>query len=550
MKFTVILRTPLAIAVSALLFWTLASGLTPSESFWPYWRGPAADGMAVGDAPLHWSDTQNVQWKMDIPGLGNSSPIVWGDQIFLTTAVPTGTPAQPVASATPAASPNPRGGFGGGSGPQTEHRFDVLCLDRKTGKILWQRTAKTAAPHEGFHSTYGSFASNSPVTDGKHVYAFFGSRGMYCFDMKGNLVWEKDFGVKMRMRMAFGEGTAPVLSGDRLVLVYDHEGDSFIVALDRTSGKEIWKVNRDEKSNWSTPLVVEYGGRKQVVVSASKKVRSYDLETGRLIWECGGLGANTIPQPVRQDGLVFVMSGYRDPMLMAIRLGREGDLTGSDAIVWSQTKGNSYTPSPVIFDNKLYALTDNGMVSCYDARTGEPYYHQVRLPKTYNFKSSPVGANGKLYLASENEDVIVLRMGEKFEVLATNTMPDQVFIATPAITGGEIFLRSKSRLYCIRESGQQVVAFWLRQQAAMSAYGKAQAREQPPLPASFSAKAPVGQTSATRLAAVGRDWIMVPLSGTATAASKPRPTMASPSPSPASAAAVTHAPQRMHLPGS
>jgi outer membrane protein assembly factor BamB len=195
---------------------------------------------------------------------------------------------------------------------------------------------------------------------------------------------------------------------------------------------------------------VEFKGRTEVVVAGSAKVRSYNLETGKTIWECAGLGANTIPQPVRQDDMVFVMTGYRNPNLMAIRLGREGDLTGTDAVVWTQVKGNSYTPSPVIFDNKLYVLTDTGMVSCYNSRTGEPYYHQVRLPKAYSFKSSPVGVNGKLYLASENEDVIVLRMGEKFEVLATNTMKDQVFIATPAVTGGEIFLRSKTSLFCIR----------------------------------------------------------------------------------------------------
>lgn len=431
MKVAVTFRIWLAVVGATLLFRTLAAGLAPEEGYWPYWRGPAADGMAIGDAPLHWSDTQNVRWKTDIPGLGNSSPVVWGDQIFLTTAIPTGAPAR---------------------GSQAEHKFDVLCLDRKTGKVLWQRTSKTAVPHEGAHETYGSFASNSPVTDGKHVYAFFGSRGTYCYDMNGNLIWQKDFGVQLRMKMGFGEGMAPVLSGDRLILVFDHEGESFMVALDKESGKEIWRTSRDEKSNWAAPLVVEFQGRKQVVVSATKKVRSYDLENGRLIWECGGLGGNTIPQPVRQDDLVFVMSGYTNPKLMAIRLGREGDLTGSDAIVWSQTKGNSYTPSPVIHDNKLYVLTDTGMVSCYNARTGEPYYQQVRLPRSYSFKSSPVGANGKLYLASEDGDIIVLRMGEKFEVLATNTMPDQMFIATPAITGGEIFLRSKHRLYCIHEN--------------------------------------------------------------------------------------------------
>jgi len=430
------------------LFWTHASSIVQDGGYWPYWRGPAADGMAVGDAPLHWSDTQNVRWKTDIPGRGSSSPVIWGNRIFVTTAVQTGpSPKQEEPAAKPPAKKMPFGG----SGPQAEHQFIVLCLDRNTGKILWQRTAITAVPHEGFHNTYGSFASNSPVTDGKNVYAFFGSRGMYCYDMTGNLVWKKDFGVKMRMRMAFGEGMAPVISGDRLILVFDHEGDSFMVQLNKNTGEEIWRVARDEATNWAAPLVVEYKGQKQIVVNGTKKVRCYDFATGDLIWECAGLGANPIPAPVVQDDLVFVMTGYMNPNLMAIRLGGKGDLTGTDAIVWSQTRGNSYTPSPVIHDNKFYALTDTGMVSCYNARTGEPYYHQVRLPKSYSFKSSPVGANGRLYLASENEDVVVLRMGEKFEVLATNTMADQMFIATPAIAEGEIYLRSQKTLFCIHE---------------------------------------------------------------------------------------------------
>ena len=420
---------------------------------WPYWRGPESNGMAIGDAPLHWSDTENVQWKTAIPGRGNSSPVLWGDKIFVTTAIPTGAASkkEPVAKAKPAPQRG-RGGFNAAAqGPQAEHKFDVLCIDRKTGKVLWQRTAKTAAPHEGFHGTYGSFASNSPVTDGKHVYAFFGSRGIYCYDLEGNLVWEKDFGVQMKMRMAFGEGMTPVLSDDRLILVFDHEGDSFMVVLDKNTGKEIWRVDRDEGSNWSAPLVVEHEGQKQIVVGATNKVRSYDYDSGKLIWECEGLGANPIPHPVMQNDLVIVMTGYQNPNLMAIRLGREGDLTGTDAVVWNQTRGNSYTPSPVLYDNKLYVLTDDGKISCYNARTGEPYYHQVRLPKSYNFKASPVGANGKLYLSSEDEDVIVLRMGEEYEVLATNAMKDEMFIATPAISQGEIFLRSQTHLFCVSD---------------------------------------------------------------------------------------------------
>ena len=237
-------------------------GLRARARDWPYWRGPAADGMAVGDAPVPWSATENVAWKTDIPGLGHSSPVVWGDFVFVTTAIKTGAPPRPRrrrrTRPTPAAAAAAAGRGPGGGGPQVEHKFDVLCLDRKTGKILWQRTAKTAVPHEGGHNTYGSFASNSPVTDGKYVYAFFGSRGMYCYDFKGTLVWQKDFGVQMRMKMAFGEGMAPVLSGNKLILVFDHEGDSFMVVLDKTTGKEIWRASRDEKTNWAAPLVVTF----------------------------------------------------------------------------------------------------------------------------------------------------------------------------------------------------------------------------------------------------------------------------------------------------
>jgi outer membrane protein assembly factor BamB len=453
MRAVPILRISSAVACAAIFLAAIASGLAPEKN-WFYWRGPNTDGMAVGDAPLNWSDTKdgskNVKWKTDIPGRGNSSPVIWGDQIFVTTAVKTGSSTTP---AVPAAGGSGGRGFSLSTpGPQAEHKFVVMSIDRKTGKILWERTATTATPHEGYHPQYGSFASNSPVTDGKNVYAFFGSRGMYCYDMGGKLIWQKDFGVQMKMRNGFGEGMAPVVSEDKLILVFDYEGESFIVVLDKNTGKELWRVRRNEISGWAAPLVVDYKGQKQIVVNATNKVRSYDFNTGKVIWECAGLGVNAIPAPVRQDDLIFAMTGYQKPNLMAIRLGREGDLTGADAVVWTQTKGNSYTPSPVICDNKLYVLTDSGMISCYNARTGEPFYQQQRLPKTYNFKSSLVGANGKLYLASENDDVIVLRMGEKFEVLATNTMEDQIFIATPAIQDGEIFLRSQNRLYCIHQN--------------------------------------------------------------------------------------------------
>jgi outer membrane protein assembly factor BamB len=445
-------KSTLAGCLSLLLVATSFTTINAqTAAHWPQWRGPFFNGMARGDAPTVWSDTTNIKWKTEIPGRGFSTPAIWGDRIFITTAIPTG-------KSTPAPTPNPneqaqgnQRRAGGGAGPLLEHRFEVLALDRKTGKVLWQRTAKVATPHEGYHRAYGSFASNSPVTDGKYVYAFFGSRGIYCYDFNGKLIWEQDPGVQMKMRLAFGEGTAPLLVGNRLFLVFDHEAESFIVALDKRNGKELWRAARDERSSWSTPLAIEHNGRTEIVVSATNRVRSYDPATGKVLWESGGLGANAIPVPVHQNGMVYVMSGYRDPKMMAIKLGEPGDLTGSDAIVWSHTRGVPYTASPVLYDNKLYVVTDNGMVSALNATTGEPYYTQTRLPKAYNLKSSPVGANGKLYLATEDGDVVVLKMGEKYEVIATNHLTDQVFIATPVIAAGEMFLRGQNTLFCISE---------------------------------------------------------------------------------------------------
>ena len=422
-----------------------ADAIADDAGDWPQWRGPTWNGIARGEAPLHWSDTEHVKWKADVPGRGHSSPVIWGDKIFVTTSVPT----SPAAAADPASNGR-RFGFGS-RGPQPEQKLILMCLDRKTGKLLWERVVKVATPHEGYHPQYGSFASNSPVTDGKHVIAFFGSRGVYCYDLDGNKIWEKDFGLQLRMFNGFGEGSWPTLEGDTLLLLFDHEGDSFLVAMDKSTGRELWRVARpDGNTNWSGPVVISYADRKQIIVSASRKVHAYDFETGKPLWECAGLGQNTIPAPVTDGSLVFVMSGFRNPNLLAIRLGRDGDLTGTDAVVWQNQRGNSYTSSPVLADGKLYVLTDSGMLSCFDAKTGKAYYQQQRLPKPYNFKASLVAAGGKLYLASEEGDVIVVNMGEKFEVVATNTLEGQTFIGTPAIADGEIYLRGQNTLFCIR----------------------------------------------------------------------------------------------------
>ena len=241
-------------------------------------------------------------------------------------------------------------------------------------------------------------------------------------------------------------------SDDKAVyLKFDHQGGSYMVALDKRTGKEIWKVDRDEDSSWAPPLVIEHEGRKQVVVAATTKVRAYEPATGKLIWECGGLGANVIPAPIVRRGILYVMSGYRNPNMLAIRLGRTGDLTGTDSIIWKNDRGNSYTPSPVLHDDKLYFVTDNGTLSCLNALSGQPYYQQQRLPKPCTIKSSLVGANGNLYISTEDGDVVVVKMGEKFEVLATNSLSDQMFIATPAVAGGSMYLRSTDSLFCVRQ---------------------------------------------------------------------------------------------------
>ncbi len=419
----------------------------PDPAHWPQWRGPFFTGMARTAAPTDFSQTKNVKWKVAIEGRGFSTPVIWGDKMFLTTAIPTGKTAAPATEGGGGG----RGGAGGGAGAGEEQKFVVLCLDRKTGKTLWEKVVKTATPHEGYHRQYGSFASNAPLTDGKYVYATFGSRGIYCLDLNGKLIWEKDPQVQLKMRLQFGEGTAPALYGNLLIHPYDHESGSFVIAFDKRTGKEVWRANRDEQSSWSTPLIADYKGKKQLIVSATKKVRAYEPETGKLIWECAGLGANVIPHPIQFNDTVLVMSGFRDPKLMAVRLGKEGDLTGTDAVIWSQTRGLSYTPSPVLKDNKYYTLTDTGMLSCFNATTGEPYYHQQRLPQTDSFKASPTGAGDNLYLASENGVVSIIKMGEKFEVVNSTTFTDHFFIASPVVAEGELYLRSKTHLFCISD---------------------------------------------------------------------------------------------------
>jgi len=436
---------------------------SPSEqNNWPQWRGPLATGVAPSaNPPLAWSETNNIKWKVKIPGNGSATPIVWDKFVFIQTAIPTGKKAEKLDSPPPAgggtdaaAAPERRGGRRGGGmnspKPDEYFQFTLLCLDRQTGKTLWQKVAREEVPHEGYRPDEGSFASSSPITDGKYVYACFGSHGLHCYDLKGNLKWEKDFG-KMRIKMSFGEGSTPALSGDTIVVNWDHEGDSFIAALDKKTGKELWRQPREEKTSWATPIIVQQDGKAQVITDASNKIRGYDLASGKLLWECGGLTANVIPSPVAGDGMVYSMSGFRGNALLAIHLGRTGDLTGTDAIAWSHNKSTPYVPSPLLYDGKLYFFANNnGMISCLDAKSGNALIDAERIEDLKNVYASPVGAGGRVYLVGRNGVTLVLKQSDKLEVLATNKL-DESFDASPAVAGKELFLRGSEYLYCIAE---------------------------------------------------------------------------------------------------
>jgi outer membrane protein assembly factor BamB len=470
------------VSLSAMLVapaFPAAAASADAAKHWPQWRGPLANGIAPqGNPPTTWSETENVKWKVKVPGRGMSTPIVWENQIFLQTAIPTGKKVEPAAeeknaaanfsagvfgqAQQPAHAPPPDGprrrrpgggggggGFGRGEKPTEFHQFALLCLDRQTGKTLWQQTVTETVPHEGHHRDHG-FASHSPVTDGKLVFGWFGSRGIHCYDLTGKRQWSHDFGDQ-RTANGFGEGGSPALHGDTLILTWDHEGDDFIVALDKKTGKEIWKQTRDERTTWSTPFVIERDGKAQIITAASGKVRSYDLATGKVLWECGGLGSNVIPTPVTGGGLVFTMSGHREPALLAIKLGRTGDLTGTDAVAWKLTRGTPYVPSPLLLDDKLYFFSgNNATLSCFEAATGKALVDGERLQGPSGFYASPVSAGGRIYLAGRNGTSLVLKPSDKLEVIANNKL-DEKFDASPAVVGKELFLRGHEYLYCLAE---------------------------------------------------------------------------------------------------
>jgi outer membrane protein assembly factor BamB len=416
----------------------------PQLQNWGQWRGPLANGIApLANPPTNWDENTNVKWKVKIPGKSTATPIVWGDQVILVTAIPTDREIE----LPPPPAEAPKNPFNIRR-PKNFHQFAVMSVDRRTGQTRWQQIAKEEVPHEGHHPD-GSFASASPVTDGKQIYVSFGSRGVYCYDLEGNQKWSRDLG-KMMIYNFFGEGCSPVVHGDSVIFNWDHQAGSFITSLDAKTGETKWKVDRDENTSWATPLVVEYNGRTQVIVNGTKRVRSYDLKTGEVIWECGGQVLAAIPCPVSDGQIAFAMTGYTGNALFAIPLDSTGDITDTDKIAWKRKDpGTPYVPSPLLYGDLLYFTASNrGLLSCLNAKTGEPVIDRKRLEGIANVYASPVGAADRIYLTSREGNTLVIKRGGDLEILATNKLDDR-FDASAAIVGNQIILRGIENLYCI-----------------------------------------------------------------------------------------------------
>jgi len=412
---------------------------TRFEDNWHQWRGPLANGVAPhGDPPVTWNASTGIKWKTAIPGEGSSTPILWQNRLYLLTAIKTDRVAEQPPRADERAKTQP---------PANYYQFVVICLDRETGQELWRQVACEAVPHEGRHFT-NSYASGSPTTDGQRLYAFFGSRGLFCFDLEGQPLWQRDFG-DMRTRYGWGEGTSPVVHGGSIAVNWDQEENSFIDVLDSATGETKWHAERDEPTSWATPLVVEYGGRTQLIVNATHRVRSYDLETGEIIWECGGQTVNVIPSPIVVGDVVFCMSGYQSAVAYAIRLDAKGDLTDTDQPLWIHRQGTPYVPSPLAYGGQIYFTAQNtSVLTCLDMATGKPIFERQRLPGLGNVYASPVAAADRIYFTDRDGKTVVLKHGPQLEVLATNDLGEPID-ASPIIVGKQLFLRSASHVYCV-----------------------------------------------------------------------------------------------------
>ncbi|MFC1489696.1 PQQ-binding-like beta-propeller repeat protein [Candidatus Latescibacterota bacterium] len=432
------MRFVLTIVVVIMLLSTslfAQDNLAEYNNNWPQWRGPLTTGGAPsGNPPTEWSETKNIRWKTELPGTGYATPVIWGNDIFISAAI----------------GPENYKAPGRGQSPSQPVKFIVMAVDRTNGKVKWESLAREAVPHEGMHEST-TWATSSPMTDGKHVWAYFGSQGLYCYTIDGDLVWKKDFGDQTIL-MAFGEGSTPALYKDRIIVNWDHEGESFIVALDALTGEEIWRKERDEKTTWMTPLIVEDNGRTHVITTALNRVLSYDLETGEILWEDEGMTANAIPSPIAKDGIAYLMSGFRGAALRAVKLSEaKGTITGTPAVLWQYNQDTSYVPSALLHDGAFYFLRNNdGTITSLDIKTGKPYYSNQRIEGMGTVYASPVGVADRIYLPGRDGTSVVLKHGSEFGIIATNKLDDKID-ASPVIMGDELYLRGHKYLYCIAE---------------------------------------------------------------------------------------------------
>ncbi len=419
----------------------------PTTTNWSGWRGPEGTGVSTETGvPTEWGANKNLRWKTAIPGRGHSSPIVWGNRVFLTTdiegdVVPGAKAVQHKIEGQDFVHPD-------SVGANRSHTFKVLALDKESGRILWEQTAYSGTVYDDRHRK-GSYAAPTPVTDGRNVYVWFGGEGdgLYCYDFSGKLLWKSP--VAKIASVGMGPGSSPVLCDDVVVLQCDEdEGKkSFIAGIDKKTGKELWRTPRPVQSGWATPLVVRSAGRTEIVTNGFEWVISYDPKTGKELWKTKGPQSNAVPSPLAGNGLIFAYAGYPAKKTLAIKLGAAGEIPES-GIAWSYEKGTAYVPSSILYGDYLYLMTDRGILTCLDARTGKVVYEGGRVPTPATFTASPVAVDGKLLLTSEDGDTYVIKAGPKHEVLATNPVGEPVY-ASPAISDGMIFIRGEKSLYAI-----------------------------------------------------------------------------------------------------
>lgn len=390
---------------------------------WAHWRGPLGTGAApTATPPVEFGAEKNVRWKVELPGSGSSSAVVWDDRVFATTGVPLAD--------------------------GRTWSFRVFCFDRDSGKQLWEQTAVEAVPHEGTHQT-NTFASASPCTDGEHLYASFGSRGLFCYTLDGELVWSRDFG-DMTIRRGFGEGSSPTLVDDLVLVPWDHEGPSMLYALNKLTGETVWETPRDEPTCWATPLVAASGsGERQVVMNGQTAARGYDLKTGKELWRCGGQTERPCASAVAEGGVAYVMSGFRGAFAGAFDLDGRGDLAGSKTVLWSVSRDTPDVASPLLLDGKLYFYKEKtGLLTCVDAASGDVVYATKRIPGIGRTYASPIAANGHIYLTDRSGAITVITAGGDPQVVATNDIGEGVD-ATPAADGKDLFIRGERHLFCV-----------------------------------------------------------------------------------------------------